>query len=112
MPSNGRERRRLLLGSLLIVGLLVVALIIFFLDRLVGAFQDRVTVVAALTAAPGVVRGTPVWIAGEHVGAVGRIEFRPTSVNPEARVALTLEIPQALREHLRAGTRVRPHPPA
>jgi ABC-type transporter Mla subunit MlaD len=107
MPSNGRERRRTLLGSMLIAGLLAAAAVIFFLDRLIGAFENRTPIVAVLPNAPGVVPGTPVWIAGERVGRVRRIEFRPARIPPEERVALTLEIPERLRAHLGPGTTVR-----
>jgi hypothetical protein len=107
MPSNGRPRRSTLLGSMLILGVLALALTIFFLDRLIGAFENRTMVVAVLPAAPNLVQGTPVWIAGERVGTVRRIEFRPASIGPDERVALTLEIPERLRAILGPGTTVR-----
>lgn len=107
MPSNGRAQRRTLLGTILVLGMFALALTIFFLDRLIGAFENRTTIVAVLPAAPNLVQGTPVWIAGEHVGTVRRIEFRPASIGPEQRVALTLEIPERLRALLGPGTTVR-----
>ena len=107
MPAKGRERRRTLLGSLLIAGILAVAITIFFLDRIIAAFQNPTPVIALLPDAPGVVPGTPVWIAGERVGRVRRIEFRPATIPSEERVALTLEIPERLRAQLTRESTVR-----
>jgi ABC-type transporter Mla subunit MlaD len=105
--AQARERRRILLGSLLILGIVVAAGLVFFLDAVVGLFERRVDVVATLPDAPRVTTGSPVWIAGRRVGTVSRIEFRERIDDPEARVALTLEIPRRLRDQLVAGTHVR-----
>jgi ABC-type transporter Mla subunit MlaD len=102
-----RERRRTLLGLLLIAGLTAVAVVVFFLDAFVGMLERRVDVVATLPDAPRVTKGSPVWIAGRQVGTVSRVEFRERIDDPEARVALTLEIPRRLRDQLVAGSHVR-----
>jgi ABC-type transporter Mla subunit MlaD len=107
MPSNGRDRRRLLFGSLLIIGILGLAIVIFFLDAVIDLFTNRMSVVATMPDAPGLVTGSPVWVAGELVGSVRKIEFRQPSADPQERVALTLEIPERLRAHLGPGTHVR-----
>jgi phospholipid/cholesterol/gamma-HCH transport system substrate-binding protein len=106
MPER-RERRRILLGSLLIAGIVAAAVLIFFLDAVVGVLERRVHIVATLPDAPRVTTGSPVWIAGKRVGTVSAIAFRERIDDPEARVAITLEIPRRLRDQLSAGSHVR-----
>ncbi|MGH7506083.1 MAG: MlaD family protein [Longimicrobiales bacterium] len=100
MPLTQRLTRRVLGGSLLILGLIATAVAIFFLDDLVRAFERRTTIVALLPDAPDLAPGAPVWIAGQRVGRVLTIEFLPRTTGDAERVALTLEIPERLRPHL------------
>jgi ABC-type transporter Mla subunit MlaD len=107
MPAKGHERRRTLLGSLLILAIIAGALAVFFLDDFILLLERRTTLVATLPDAPRLTPGAPVWIAGQHVGEVVKIEFREQRGDPDARVALTLEIPRRLFAQLPAGTHVR-----
>ncbi|MEX0907353.1 MAG: MlaD family protein [Gemmatimonadota bacterium] len=107
MAGGDRQTRHALLGGLLIAALTVVALLVFFLDRLIGFAQRDFTVVAVMPAAPGIGRGTPVWIGGGEVGEVSAVAFMPFDGDTTATLALTLEVPHRLRAQLRADSRVK-----
>jgi hypothetical protein len=59
----------------------------------VGALHgDRSKLVILTDHAPGVLPGTEVWLAGEKVGLVENIGFRPVSADTSRRVAIKAEI--------------------
>ncbi|GJG88055.1 hypothetical protein tb265_32360 [Gemmatimonadetes bacterium T265] len=77
----------------------------------VGALHGRtITLYAATPDATGVLPGSEVWLAGQKVGRVQALGFRPPSVDTALRVLLTLEV---LAEHqtlIRRGARVAVRP--
>jgi hypothetical protein len=101
------QGRRVLMGTLLIAVLVVAAAAIFVLDDLVRRFEGRTTIVAVLPDAPGITRGAPVWIAGERVGRVRRVEFHSGRQGEAGRVAVELEIPERLRSQIGVDTYAR-----
>lgn len=59
----------------------------------VGALHgDRSQLVILTDHAPGVLPGTEVWLAGEKVGLVNKITFRPVSSDTSRRVAIKADI--------------------
>lgn len=62
------------------------------LDDVVEAMRGRTHVIAVLSDAGGVRRGTPVWIAGKPAGRVESVEFLPRRPYGPPRVTVTLEI--------------------
>jgi phospholipid/cholesterol/gamma-HCH transport system substrate-binding protein len=107
MVKDTRQRRRVLYGSLLIAGMIGLAFLIFFLDDLYSAFEKNYSITALVPDAPGISPGTPVWIGGKEVGAVLRVAILPTSIDTLGRIAVTLELPEWVREQVRADSRVR-----
>jgi phospholipid/cholesterol/gamma-HCH transport system substrate-binding protein len=107
MVKDTRQRRRVLYGSLLIAGIVGVAFLIFFLDDIYSAFETNYSITALVPDAPGISPGTPVWIGGKEVGAVLRVAILPTSMDTLGRIAVTLELPEWVREQVRADSRVR-----
>jgi len=106
METEVRQRRRVLLGAVIIAALLATAVVIFVLDSVVRSFEKRYTIVAVLPSAAGIIDGTPVWVGGTEVGEVTGIAFLPGSTDTLANVALTLEIPRALAQQVRADSDV------
>lgn len=107
MQREDRQRRRALLGALLIAALTGVALVVFFLDRLIAYAQADFTIVAVMPAAPGVIDGTPVWIGGKEVGTVRSVGFLPFDDDTTTNLAITLSVPAELRAQVRTDSRVR-----
>jgi hypothetical protein len=63
----------------------------------VGALRGESLRLYALTSqARGVIKGTEVWVAGQKVGLVETVRFRPPTADTSARVVLVLDV---LRDH-------------
>jgi phospholipid/cholesterol/gamma-HCH transport system substrate-binding protein len=107
MVNESRQRRRAAKGVLLIAGLVAIAMLIFFLEDLLRAFEKNYTIMALVPDAPGIAPGTPVWVGGRRAGEVLRVAILPTTVDTLGRVAVTLELPTRVREQVRRDSRVR-----
>jgi hypothetical protein len=105
--QHGRQRRRTMYGGLIILALVGSAVVVFVLDDILAAFQQRYVVVALVPDAPDVVRGTPVWVSGKAVGEVKSVAIRPSSVDTLGRVAVELDLPRSVQPQVRADSRVR-----
>jgi phospholipid/cholesterol/gamma-HCH transport system substrate-binding protein len=74
------------------VAILVVAFSILIFAR-VGALRGHKSKIVVLTDhAPGVLSGTEVWLAGEKIGLVDKIRFRPISADTSRRVEIDTDI--------------------
>ena len=104
---GARQRRRSLIGLLLIALVVTLAVVIFLIDPLRRALRDDVELIALFDAAPAVTPGAPVWIAGHEVGTVEMLEFLPLAAADAPRLALVLRLPRARLEHVRADATVR-----
>src|SRR6476620_7867963 len=84
--------------SELTVGLISAAAIIAFVLGIlifarVGALHGEKSSLVVLTDhAPGVLPGTEVWLAGEKIGQVDNIAFRPASTDTSLRLAINTNI--------------------
>lgn len=91
MPRTHRWSE-LKVGLISGAGILAIVLGVLLFAR-VGALHGKRGHVFILTDhAPGVLPGTEVWIAGEKVGLVNSIKFRPTSTDTSRRVIIETEI--------------------
>jgi ABC-type transporter Mla subunit MlaD len=104
---DARQTRRTLYGILLMLGLFGLALFVFFLDDIIGAFERRYEIVALVPDAPGVAGGTPVWVGGRRVGVVTAVAILPSTVDTMGRVAVTLKLPTHVQQQIRTDSRVR-----
>jgi hypothetical protein len=107
VAGDTRQRRRVLMGALLIAALLGSAMLIFFLDSLAARLQKRYTIVAVMGDAPGLTDGAKVWLGGKEVGTVTKVALLPNSSDSTARVAADLQLPLRLRPQVRADSRIR-----
>ncbi|MGH9421077.1 MAG: MlaD family protein [Thermoanaerobaculia bacterium] len=84
--------RELKIGMLSAAAILVVAFGILIFAR-VGALRGKKSRIVVLTDhAPGVLSGTEVWLAGEKIGLVDKIRFRPISADTSRRVEIDAAI--------------------
>jgi phospholipid/cholesterol/gamma-HCH transport system substrate-binding protein len=107
MDRTARQSRRPLYGALLIAGIVAGALLIFFLEDLLGAFKRTYAIVALVPDAPGLAEGSPVWLSGKPIGEVRRVGFMPTGADPQHRVWVRLRVPTRMQQHIREDSRVR-----
>ncbi len=107
MAAFERQGREVLLGSLIIVGLTIFSISLFFMDRMVAALQDQDEIVAVLPEAPKLAVGAEVWIGGKHVGEVTSVAFLPFRGDSNARIGVTLRFPHDVHEQVRKDSRIR-----
>lgn len=98
---------RTLWPGLAVAGALVLAIAWVLVYARVGAVRgDTYRLFAATSEARGVLKGTEVWLAGQRVGAVARIEFRPVASDTLRRLLLQLEILERHRSLIRRDSHV------
>jgi phospholipid/cholesterol/gamma-HCH transport system substrate-binding protein len=102
-----RQRRRLLVGRLLMAGLIATALLIFFMEDIVTMFDEEYAIVVVFPGAAGLTEGSPVWVSGREVGTVTSVGFMPSSSDSLARVVLHLLLPVDVQSQVRADSRIR-----
>lgn len=107
MARPGRQVRPTVAGALLIIGLAAVSVLIFFLDDIAALLRRDFEVVAVVSDAAGISRGSPVWIGGKEVGVVTGVSLLPTGPDTSAIVALDLELPRSVQSQVRADSRAR-----
>jgi phospholipid/cholesterol/gamma-HCH transport system substrate-binding protein len=72
---------------------LVAAIFAVLVFARVGALHgDRMRIYAPTSQARGVIKGTEVWLAGQKIGLVNTVRFRPASVDTIARLVLVLDV--------------------
>lgn len=106
---------RNLIPGLIATGALVVLALGVWLFAGVGQLRgDKMRLYVATNEARGVLRGTEAWLAGQKVGLVERVTFRPPSTDTSARVLIAMvvrrqdaqQIRRDSRAEIRAGTSV------
>lgn len=112
MPGRDAERpgwREVRSGLLLMAGLLVVVLLVFFMDDLRRELEEGPRIVVEMEEAQALEPGSQVWVAGRPAGRVTRVRFqapeedRPGAVVIEA--VLHREVAGAVRADATARVR-------
>jgi phospholipid/cholesterol/gamma-HCH transport system substrate-binding protein len=96
-----RRWRELLPGVLSALAVVLAAAAVLVFARVGALHGDTVTIYAPTSEARGVMRGTEVWLAGQKVGLVKDVRFRPVSVDTGKRLVIELEILEHFRSQLR-----------
>jgi ABC-type transporter Mla subunit MlaD len=102
--------RDLTLGllALALVGAGAVAVLLF---ARVGALRGRTVRLHAVVAeARGVLPGTEVWLAGQKIGTVTAVGFRPPSTDTTLRVLVAFDVLAAQQSQIRRDAQVRIQP--
>jgi phospholipid/cholesterol/gamma-HCH transport system substrate-binding protein len=81
-----------LTGGIIAVAVIAVLIFVILFYARVGALHgQKVTLYVVTEDAPGVLRGTEVWLAGQKEGLVKDVTFRAASVDTSERVLIILE---------------------
>jgi len=75
MENNGGSFRKLAAGLFFIVGLVLIAVSVFFIGLDRGLTEPKFQVIALFNQVGGLVEGSPIRISGVDVGVVGAVDF-------------------------------------
>jgi len=105
MPQQQRLKwTQLRVGTMVIIGLAIFALGIFFISGQEGFFRRRYKLKAYVTDAAGLRQGAQVSLDGVAVGSVERIEISPYAERARA-VEIVMRIARAYQHEIRADSR-------
>ncbi|HEX2168382.1 MAG TPA: MlaD family protein [Longimicrobiales bacterium] len=107
MAEQTRQTRRILFGTLIMLGLFGGAILIFFMDDLLGAFEREYVIHVILPGATGLAPESPVWVSGRHVGRITAVGLLPAGGDTLARVVIDVELPVDVQRHVRTDSEVR-----
>ncbi|MGH7717991.1 MAG: MlaD family protein [Gemmatimonadaceae bacterium] len=105
MPRRVRSWRNLAPGLIAIGVVATIALVVLLRARVGTLRGDTYRLYMHVAEARGVMRGTPVWLAGKKVGRVSDIRFRPVTTDTLGRLVIELEVLESHRELLRRDSR-------
>ena len=104
MPQQQRLKwTQLRVGTMVIIGLAIFALGIFFISGQEGFFRRRYKLKAYVTEAAGLRQGAQVSLAGVAVGSVERIEISPYTERARA-VEIVMRVARAYQHEIRADS--------
>ncbi|MGB9487863.1 MAG: MlaD family protein [Terriglobia bacterium] len=104
MPQQQRLKwTQLRVGTMVIIGLAIFALGIFFISGQEGFFRRRYKLKAYVTEAAGLRQGAQVSLAGVAVGSVERIEISPYAESARA-VEIVMRVARAYQHEIRADS--------
>jgi len=105
MPQQQRLKwTQLRVGTMVIIGLAIFALGIFFISGQEGFFRRRYKLKAYVTETAGLRQGAQVSLAGVAVGSVERIEISPYAESARA-VEIVMRVARAYQHQIRADSR-------
>lgn len=93
--------------GLTILGLAVVmAGVILIFGRVGSPHGPTYRIYVLANEARGIIRGTEVWLAGEKVGQVREVEFRPVAADSLGRLVIALDVERRAYDVIRRDSRV------
>jgi phospholipid/cholesterol/gamma-HCH transport system substrate-binding protein len=104
--------RHLITGLLVLSGLIVVMVMVFLFAQVGGVRGKKATIFVVTPDAAGVIRGTPVWLAGTQIGTVRAIQLRSTQADTTQRLLLRLSVAEERLAFIPKGSPVSIHPGA
>jgi len=104
MPQRQRVTwAQLRVGAMVIIGLTILAIAIFFISGQVGFFSRRYTLKTYLSDAGGLREGAQVRLTGVAAGNVKHIEISPYS-NPARAVEVVMTVTRAYKDQIRTDS--------
>ena len=101
-PLGWRE----LIPGLLMFGALIVLSVAIFLFARIGALHGKTErLYVATSETRGILKGTEVWLAGQKVGLVADVSFRPPTTDTTDRMVVALDILTQYRSQIRGDSR-------
>lgn len=107
MPTETKQRREMILGGGIILGLIALAVGVFLLEPFLHSLKQEDEIIAVLPEAPKLTTGAEVWIAGKRVGQVTRVAFMPFRGDSLARIAVTMQFPHSVHYLIREDSHIR-----
>lgn len=98
---------QLKVGSLIVIGLVVLGLAIYNLGKAAHLFSSRYKLVAFLPNANGLRAGGSVLIAGQLAGTIQAIDFLPVDADTTRNLKVTVQIEQSLQQQVREDSKAR-----
>lgn len=98
---------QLKVGTLVLVGMVVITLAVYNLGKAAHLFSKRYSLVAYMPNANGLREGASVLVAGQLAGTVKAIEFLPPDMDTTRNLKITLDIDEALRDQIREDSKAR-----
>jgi ABC-type transporter Mla subunit MlaD len=97
--------RELIPGVVIIATLVLAALAVLVFARVGALHGDKYRLYVLSDDARGVIGGTEVWLAGQKIGAVHDIAFRPVTSDSLGRLAVALDILDDYKPAIRGDSR-------
>jgi phospholipid/cholesterol/gamma-HCH transport system substrate-binding protein len=98
---------QLKVGSLILVGILLIGVALYKLGKAVNLFSKRYELQAYLKEAGGLRVGGSVMVAGQLAGTIKEITLLPVDMDTSRNVRLVVGIDQKLQEQVRGDSRAR-----
>lgn len=111
-PGGAPPWAQLRAGVLLLAGLILASLAVFFLDIVARELSAGPRLVVTAAEARDLVPGAPVWVAGVPAGRVGTIRFLPPRAAGERRVLIRARLREGAGDVLRADASAAVRAPA
>lgn len=97
-----------LVPGIVAIGVLIAATVVVLVYGSVGRIPgEKIRLYVVTSSAHGVMPGTEVWLAGQKVGIVEKISFRPPSTDTLARVVIAMDVRQEDTDQIRRNSDVR-----
>ncbi|NUQ94730.1 MAG: MCE family protein [Gemmatimonadaceae bacterium] len=84
--------RSLLPGLLALAATVLFAVVVLTFARVGALHGSTIRVYSTMAEARGVMKGTPVWLNGQTIGQVARVDFLPPSGDTLANVAVVMDV--------------------
>lgn len=94
------------IGGLIVVAILILLVSIIVLGGEAGLFSERYELIARFNRISGLQSGAPVWLAGQKVGYVSRIQFVKDDYD-SVFIDVTLKIEKKFQELIRSDSEAR-----
>jgi phospholipid/cholesterol/gamma-HCH transport system substrate-binding protein len=98
---------QLKVGTLVLVGMVVIAFAVYNLGKAAHLFSKRYPLVAYVPNANGLRVGASVLVAGQLAGTVKAIDFLPPDMDTTRNLKITMDIDEALRDQIREDSKAR-----
>jgi phospholipid/cholesterol/gamma-HCH transport system substrate-binding protein len=98
---------QLKVGTLVLVGMVVIAFAVYNLGKAAHLFSKRYPLVAYVPNANGLRVGASVLVAGQLAGTVKAIDFLPPDMDTTRNLRITMDIDQQLQDQIREDSKAR-----
>lgn len=92
-------------GIAALAGILLIVFVVLKYARTGRVSGDKFRLYVAVPDASNVLKGSDVWLNGQRVGTVERIDFAPPFAPPDERVIIATRVQERVREHIRLDSR-------